>query len=552
MALRLFLTDGDGIQGIVATFGAIINTQIADTAANAAAAAASAAAALASQGAAAGSASAASTYANSASASATSASGSAATATTEAGIATTQAGNAAASATSASGYATAASTSATNAATSATNAANSATAAATSASNAAATLANALVKANNLSDVANATTARGNLTAAKSGANSDITALSGLTTPLSITQGGTGAASASAALTALGTQPTNNPTFTGNVGVGTRAVGDSTVNAASTAFVMTAIAPMIGFNRLINAEYSIDQRNNGAAQTIVSGANLVYTVDRWYAYCTGANVTGQRVAGAAGTSEYRYQFTGAASVTGITHGQRIETVNSYDLAGTTATLSVDLANSLLTTVTWTAYYANTVDTFGTVASPTKTQIATGTFTVTGAVTRYSTSIAIPSAAVTGIEVDLSVGAQTSGTWTVGRVKLEPGSIATPFDKWDYTYNFLRCARYFWSSYLTGQNPGMAGAAISYQGYSNSATSYITIGCGIYPVQFRAAPTVTIYSPHSGSAGYYYQNNGTTDATGSAGGTDRTFYISPNGNGPNGGGMQVNLTASAEL
>jgi hypothetical protein len=51
-----------------------------------------------------------------------------------------------------------------------------------------------LLKASNLSDVANATTARGNLTAAKSGANSDITSLTGLTTPLTVAQGGTGAA----------------------------------------------------------------------------------------------------------------------------------------------------------------------------------------------------------------------------------------------------------------------------------------------------------------------------------------------------------------------
>ena len=49
-------------------------------------------------------------------------------------------------------------------------------------------------RANNLSDLANATTARGNLSAAKSGANSDITSLSGLTTPLTVGQGGTGAA----------------------------------------------------------------------------------------------------------------------------------------------------------------------------------------------------------------------------------------------------------------------------------------------------------------------------------------------------------------------
>ena len=53
-----------------------------------------------------------------------------------------------------------------------------------------------LVNANNLSDVSSAATARGNLTAAKSGANSDITSLTGLTTPLASSEGGTGAATA--------------------------------------------------------------------------------------------------------------------------------------------------------------------------------------------------------------------------------------------------------------------------------------------------------------------------------------------------------------------
>ena len=62
----------------------------------------------------------------------------------------------------------------------------------------------ALVPASNLSDVSSTTTARTNLSAAKSGANSDITSLSALSTPLSVAQGGTGGATASAARTALG------------------------------------------------------------------------------------------------------------------------------------------------------------------------------------------------------------------------------------------------------------------------------------------------------------------------------------------------------------
>ncbi len=200
-------------------------------------------------------------------------------------------------------------------------------------------------------------------------------------------------------------------------------------------------------NKLYNAAMAIDQRNAGAAQTITAAAALAYTVDRWYAYCTGANVTGQRVAGTA-PNKYNYQFTGAASVTKIGFAQRIEAANCQDLAGKTATLAVDLANSLLTTVTWTAWYANTEDTFGSLATPTRTQIATGTFTVSGTLARYNVQIATPAAATTGIEIEFSVGAQTSGTWTIGRVQFEQGSIATPFEYMPFVLDLELCLRYY--------------------------------------------------------------------------------------------------------
>ncbi len=206
-------------------------------------------------------------------------------------------------------------------------------------------------------------------------------------------------------------------------------------------------------NRIINGAMAVDQRNSGSAQTITAGAALAYTVDRWWAACTGANVTGQQVAGPTGTP-YVYQFTGAASVTGIQFGQRIEAYNSADMAGSEAVLSVALANSLLTSVTWAAYYANTTDSFGTLASPTKTQIATGTFTVNSTLTRYQVPIAIPAAATTGIEIVFSVGAQTSGTWQVGTVQIESvgnnttNPTATPFERRPYGMELALCQRYY--------------------------------------------------------------------------------------------------------
>ena len=248
---------------------------------------------------------------------------------------------------------------------------------------------------------------------------------------------------------------------------------------AGTAATLASIngGPISGArNRIINGGMAVDQRNAGASQTFTAAAALAYSVDRWYGYCTGANVTGQRITGAT-AGQYRYQFTGAASVTAIGFGQRIEQLNSADLAGATATLSVDLANSVLTTVTWTAYYATTADTFGTLASPTRTQIATGTFTVNSTVTRYSTNISVPGAATTGIEIVFTVGAQTSGTWTIGNVQLEGGSVATPFERRSYGQELALCQRY----YSTKTQQIVAG-------------SYPAVPV-TYKVTMRAAPTI---------------------------------------------------------
>jgi hypothetical protein len=241
-------------------------------------------------------------------------------------------------------------------------------------------------------------------------------------------------------------------------------------------------------NRIVNGGMAIDQRNAGAAQIFTAGAALAYCIDRFYGYCAGANVTGQRVAGSA-PDQFLYQFTGAASVTAIGFGQRIETANSFDLAGQTATLSVELANSLLTTVNWAAYYATTADAFGTLASPTKTLITSGSFTVSSTLTKYSAQIAVPSAATTGIEIVLFVGAQTSGTWKIGEVQLEVGQVATPFERRPIGLELALCLRYFFGLTSSLSPYTKFGAA-----FCNTTTT--AIGNFPFPSLMRAAPTLS--------------------------------------------------------
>jgi hypothetical protein len=204
-----------------------------------------------------------------------------------------------------------------------------------------------------------------------------------------------------------------------------------------------AASPYVLKNRLINGAFAIDQRNAGASQTFTAAAAVVYTVDRWYGSCTGANITGQRVAGTS-PNQYAYKFTGAASNTATLLGQRIESFNTYDLISTTVTGSVRLSSSSITSVTWTAYYANTSDTFSA-----KTSIATGTLTITSTPTVYSFSFNAGANAGNGIAIEFTTGALTAtNTIQYENAQIEIGSSATPFERRLYNQELANCQRYY--------------------------------------------------------------------------------------------------------
>jgi hypothetical protein len=246
-------------------------------------------------------------------------------------------------------------------------------------------------------------------------------------------------------------------------------------------------------NRVINGNMYVAQRATSAtvtAGTAVPTASTGYPcVDRFFVYSTGANVTAAQVAGS-GSNRNLLQITGAASVTAVGVGQRIESLNSYDLSGKTCTLSVSLANSLLTTVTWTASYATTTDTFGTIGTPTKTQIATGTFTVNSTLTRYTTNISVPAAATTGIEILFTVGAQTSGTWQVDDVQFEEGSIATPFERPIYGTQLAQCQRYYLNANIDTRTYGVSG--------------FFYVSTQFTPTSMRISPTAAFTAAASAS------------------------------------------------
>ena len=258
----------------------------------------------------------------------------------------------------------------------------------------------------------------------------------------------------------------------------------------SSTTVQTSVASLLDFggsgalfrNRLINGSMGVDQRNSGASQTFTAAAAIAYSVDRWYASCTGANITGQRVSGTS-PNLYAYKFTGATSNTGLIFGQRIESLNCADLVSKTVVGSLTVSSTSITTLTWTAYYANATDNFSA-----KTQIATGTLTITSTPTNYSFSFNAGSSAANGIALEFSCGALT-GTQTIQfeNVQLESGSIATAFEQRPYSTQLSLCQRYYYR--ITAE---AAGAIMGGVGYAVNTT--VARGIDYFPVTMRIAPT----------------------------------------------------------
>ena len=134
-----------------------------------------------------------------------------------------------------------------------------------------------LIKASNLSDVPVPATARSNLSAAKSGANSDITSITGLTTALTIAQGGTGATTLAGANIAV-TNTANTFTATQSF-IGTTATKALNVSNIAEAVNIVAAAPTSTTNFYINS---------GSIQYLTSNTTTNFTLN--FAFSSGTSL----------------------------------------------------------------------------------------------------------------------------------------------------------------------------------------------------------------------------------------------------------------------
>jgi hypothetical protein len=234
--------------------------------------------------------------------------------------------------------------------------------------------------------------------------------------------------------------------------------------------------PLAGMrNRIVNGDMRIDQRNAGASFT---SSGLFYCLDRWLLQAVGATNTAQQVTGSTGNNK-AVRITGNTGNTLTGFSQKIESWNILDLAAQTVTLSFTLSGSSAGAVSVRRLYPTAADNYTATTEP-----AAGTsinFTTTP--TRYTLSFTLDANANKGFWLFFDFGGVGSGvTRTLEDVQLEPGTVATPFERRPIGTELALCQRYYiqnahaspWRKYVV-----------------NVHREYVP-----FPVRMRTAPTLT--------------------------------------------------------
>lgn len=252
----------------------------------------------------------------------------------------------------------------------------------------------------------------------------------------------------------------------------------TTVNPA----LLDTQAQYTGFkNRIINGAMVIDQRNAGASFTV---GNLGYGIDRWLTQAVTVSGTGQQVTGSTGNNK-ALRITGASGNTAIQVSQRIESVNVYDCANQTITVSFTLSGSASGSVSVRFLYPTATDNYTSTTEP----VAGTTVNFTTTATQYSVTRTLDSNANKGVWVLLDFGAVGAGvTRTLEFFQLEKGSTATSFDYRPYGTELALCQRYYWRLSANSNGTNIA--------IGSSANSTVASFAVKTPVTMRATPTMS--------------------------------------------------------
>jgi hypothetical protein len=319
--------------------------------------------------------------------------------------------------------------------------------------------------------------------------------------------------------------------------------------------------PMIGDSRIINGDMRIDQRNAGASGSGTS----TYTIDRWYYSSTqpAKGTWGRNVNAVASPPGFPYYWGFQSSSTYVLTATDNFFVRQYIEADMVSDFAWGTPNAQPVTLSFWAY-SNQTGTFSgsIVLVPAGTRSYPFQFSIPVANTWTKITITIPgdtagawsmsgSGASVGLLFNLGSGTNSLGpanvwatafyagatgsvqvaatnaaTFYVTGVKLEIGTVATPYNRQSLAKSMADCQRYFEKSFSSAVGSPLALNTGEMFGISHNSS-------GIYRAEVpfkvtkRAAPTILIYDNNgvAGNVSYYIS----TWATGSP-----TWSVVPTG------------------
>lgn len=329
----------------------------------------------------------------------------------------------------------------------------------------------------------------------------------------------------------------------GNVTLANDLVVTGTVQSSN----ISATGSMASRNKIINGNFDIWQRG-----TSFSGNE--YGADRWVNAPNGSSMTQSRQSFTLGQTDvpnepaYFCRSTvtssaGAGNYAILVH--RVEGVRT--LAGQTCTLSfwakADASKNIA--VEFAQY-------FGSGGSPSSAanNLGTTTCSLTTSWQKFTVTVSLPS--ISGktlgtnnndyLTLNLwfdagsnfnsrtnSLG-QQSGTFDIAQVQLEAGDVATPFEVRHIGQELALCQRYYQKSYKTSDFAGSAvtdGAIVAVSPVTNCRIPVFL------QVPMRTLPTVTFFSPATGSSGVVRDDTGGVDVSLSGAGflSEKSFLTS---------------------
>ena len=227
-------------------------------------------------------------------------------------------------------------------------------------------------------------------------------------------------------------------------------------------------------NKLINGGMEVAQRG-----TNFVNPNSSYTLDRWFATCSGCNIAQVSFGPNKALS---FNYTSATNSSYI--DQALEASTAKQIGGKTVTFSFYAASGTGTPVVGIHIYKNA--TADTRQGGTWTLISSVNVTISTSYTRYSLTASIPNdGSANGVLALITPATnQPNGTAIyVSQFQLEEGTVPTPFENRPYGLELALCQRYFAKSgsiYVTNQT---------------GATVAVT-GQGSFPVTMRTSPTLS--------------------------------------------------------